>query len=171
MTNQADFTSAEWWLLKETVLRVGAAVMVASDSGISGTMKEIVANATAIAHAIEQFPDDDLIQALSNPDQDSAYKPAPPATAGANRQAREEQIKTDALAKCGQAIDVLARTAAAQEVIEYKKWVMTVGDNVARAAEEGGVMGIGKKTVSAAEAAMLKQVAEALGLKEYTPAI
>lgn len=169
MTNKAAFSPEEWWLLKETPLRVGAAVMVSAESGASGTMKEIVANAQAMADAVAQFPNDDLIQALSDPDDASTYKPAPPDTAGADRHAREESIQSDALAKCRQAVDVLARKASAQETDEYRKWVMTVGENVARAAGEGGVLGIGKKMLSAEEAATLKQIAEALGLKDCTP--
>lgn len=169
MTNKSAFTPEEWWLLKETPLRVGAAVMVASESGVGGTMKEIVANAQAFAKAVSQFPNDELIQALSDPDDSSTYVPPPPATTGADRHAREARIRSDALDKCRQAVDVLARKASAGEVTEYRKWVMTVGENVACAAGEGGVLGMGKKPMSAAEAVTLKQVADALGLKDYAP--
>jgi hypothetical protein len=169
MTNKSAFTPEEWWLLKETPLRVGAAVMVASESGVGGTMKEIVANAQAFAKAVAQFPNDELIQALSDPDDSSTYLPPPPATAGADRYAREARIKSDALDKCRQAIDVLMRKASAGEVEAYRKWVMTVGENVACAAGEGGVLGMGKKPVSDEEVAVLKQLADALGLKSYSP--
>lgn len=169
MTNKSAFTPEEWWLLKETPLRVGAAVMVAAESGVGGTMKEIVANAQAFAKAVAQFPNDELIRALSDPDDSSTYVPPPPATGGADRHAREARIKSDALDKCRQVVEVLARKASAGQVDAYRKWVMTVGENVARAAGEGGVLGMGKKPVSDAEVAALKQIAAALGLKDYAP--
>lgn len=169
MTNKSAFTPDEWWLLKETPLRVGAAVMVSAESGVGGTMKEIVANAKAFADALAQFPNDELIQALSDPEDSSTYLPPPPATTGADRHAREARIKSDALEKCRQAIDVLARKALPGQVEAYRKWLMTVGENVAHAASEGGVLGMGKKVVSDEEVAVLKQLADALGLKGYAP--
>jgi len=171
MTNKANFTAEEWWLLKETPLRVGAGVMVSVESGVGGTMKEIVANAQALANAVAQFPDSALIQALALPDDDEGYHPPRPESTGASRQAREQRIKSDALDQCRRAIDLLSRKATPQDVDDYRKWVMAVGENVASAAPEGGVIGLGKKIVSAEEAVMLKRVADALGLQDYAPPV
>ena len=170
MAGKADFTSEEWWLLKETPLRVGAAVMVAAPSGKSGTMREIVANATTLANASRAFPDSDLIKALTTPEDDAAaYKPPSPEMGDANRQARNDRVKKDALDMCHRVADVLDGKVTAEQAREYKQWVMQVGGDVARAAEEGGLMRIGAKRVSAPEVEMLKETAAALRYAEYAP--
>ena len=170
MAGKADYTPEEWWLLRETPLRVGAAVMVAAPSGTGGTMHEIVANATALANASQLFPDSELIKALTEPeDTEQAYHPSPAAEGDANRHAREERVKKDTLDMCRRVADVLDHTAAGETVQEYKKWVMQVGGDVASAAEEGGIMRIGAKRVSAPEVKVLVEIAAALRYSSYTP--
>lgn len=170
MTSKTDFTPEEWWLLRETPLRVGAAVMVAAPSGTGGTMREIVANATALANASRSFPDSDLIKALTTPDDDEpAYKPGPAADGDANRRAREERVKANALDMCRRVADLLERKVASEQAREYKQWVMQVGGDVASAAEEGGFMRIGAKRVSAPEVKMLTEIATALRYAAYVP--
>ncbi len=170
MTGKADFTPEEWWLLKETPLRVGAAVMVAAPSGTSGTMQEIVANATALANASQSFPESELIKALTTLDNDKqAYKPALAEAGDANRHAREERVKAETLDMCRRVADLLGRKVAAEQAREYKQWVMQVGGDVACAAEEGGLMRIGAKRVSEPEVKMLTDIAAALRYPEYAP--
>ncbi len=170
MTGKADFTPEEWWLLKETPLRVGAAVMVAAPSGTSGTMQEIVANATALANASQLFPDSELIKALTTPDDDKqAYKPALAEVGDADRRAREERVKAETLDMCRRVADLLDHKVAAEQAREYKQWVMQVGGDVAQAAEEGGLMRIGAKRVSVPEVKMLTDIAAALRYAEYAP--
>lgn len=168
MTSKADYTPEEWWLLKETPLRVGAAVMVAAPSGTTGTLHEMVANAHSFVNAAHLFENDELIVALVAPDDDSqAYRPEPEETNDADRHAREKRIMTDAIAKCKQVADLLDRKGNPDEAHEYKQWVMAIGGDVASAAEEGGVLGIGKKKVSEPEIKMLIEVAEALRYTAY----
>ena len=170
MTGKADFTSEEWWLLRETPLRVGAAVMVAAPSGTGGTLHEIIANATALANASKSFPDSDLIKALTEPeDKEQAYQPAPAAEGDSNRQVREERVKKDTLDMCRRVADLLDRKLAAEAAREYKQWVLQVGGDVASAAEEGGILRIGAKTVSEPEVKMLTEIAAALRFSPYTP--
>ncbi len=169
MTKRSVFTPEEWWLLKETPLQAGAAVMVAVESGL-GTLQEIAANATGLASARDLFPSNELIAALVAPGSDpDEYKPSPRETAGANRAAREAEITADALAHCARVADVLDRKATAQEAREYKMWIMSIGGDVAAAAKEGGVLGIGAKAINEKEIAMLQQIAQALRYAAYTP--
>jgi hypothetical protein len=169
VTSQADYTPEEWWLLKETPLRVGAAVMVAAPSGTIGTMHEMVANAHSFVNAAQLFPNNELIVALVTPDDGDAYTPEPEETNDADRHAREERVMTDAIAKCKQVADLLDRKSDSGEAHEYKQWVMAIGGDVASAAEEGGILGIGRKKVSEPEIKMLTEVAEALRYAEYEP--
>ena len=170
MTSQADYTPEEWWLLKETPLRVGAAVMVAAPSGTTGTLHEMVANAHSFVNAAQLFANNELIVALVTPDDAvQTYRPGLEETNDADRHAREERIMTDAIAKCKQVADLLDRKSNPDQAHEYKQWVMAIGGDVASAAEEGGVLGIGKKKVSEPEIKMLTDVAEALRYTEYAP--
>jgi hypothetical protein len=170
LTGKTDFTPEEWWLLRETPLRVGAAVMVAAPSGTSGTLHEIIANATALANASKSFPDSDLIKALTEPeDKEQAYQPVPAAEGDSNRHVREERVKKDTLDMCRRVADLLDRKLAAEAAREYRQWVLQVGSDVASAAEEGGILRIGAKTISAPEVKMLTEIAAALRFSSYTP--
>ncbi len=170
MAGKTDFTPEEWWLLRETPLRVGAAVMVAAPSGTRGTMHEIVANATALANASKLFPDSELIKALTAPEDDKpAFNPGAAVEGDANRQAREDRVEKDTLEMCRRVADLLDRKVTAEPAREYKRWVMQVGGDVASAADEGGFMRIGAKTVSAPEVKVLVGIAAALRYAEYVP--
>jgi hypothetical protein len=170
LAGKADYTPEEWWLLRETPLRVGAAVMVAAPSGTGGTLREIMANATALANASKLFPDSDLIKSLSEPeDKEQTYHPSPAAEGDSDRHAREERVKKDTLDMCRRAADLLERKAASEIAHEYKQWVMQVGGDVACAAEEGGILRIGAKTVSEPEVKLLVEIAAALRFSPYAP--
>src|SRR3972149_2610731 len=104
MTTKIDYTLNEWWALQELPLLVGVAVLYASTSGTGGMMREIIASATAVANAGQMFPDNELIQSLMAPDEDSKIlKPLPPITSGASKKERAEQLKKETLAKCQRA--------------------------------------------------------------------
>jgi len=170
VTGKADFTPEEWWLLRETPLRVGAAVMVAAPSGTSGTMHEIVANATALASATRLFPDSELIKALTAPEEKGqAFEPGPAAEGDANRRTREQRVKSETLEMCRRVADLLDRKVTSEQAQEYKRWVMQVGGDVSGAAKEGGLLHIGAKTVSGPEVKMLTEIAAALRHSPYTP--
>ncbi len=169
MTGKADYTSEEWWLLKETPLIAGAAVMVAAPSGTAGTLQEMVANATSLVTTAASFPENELIQALVTPDDGSSFKAAPAEAGDPNMQARDERVKADALDKCRRTADLLDKKSTPEQAREYKQWVMEIGGAVASAAEEGGILGIGKKRVSEPEVKVLVEIADALRYSPYTP--
>lgn len=170
MTTKIDYTLEEWWALQEVPLLVGVAVLYASPSNPGGMMREIIASATAVANAGQMFPENELIQALMAPDEDSKIlKPLPPITAGASKKERAEQLKKETLAKCQRAANVLDRKATAREIRDYKMWVMAIGGEVAAAVKEGGVFGIGAKTITEEEIALLTAIAKALRYNSYKP--
>jgi hypothetical protein len=169
MAGKSDFTPEEWWLLKETPLLAGAAVMVAADSGVAGTLHEMVANATSLVNAAKLFPNNALIRDLVTPDDSATFKPTPVETSDPNQKARDERVEADALDKCKTVADLLDRKSDPQQAQEYKQWVMAIGGDVASAAEEGGVLGFGKKRVSEPEAKLLVELAAALRYAPYTP--
>ncbi len=170
MTTKIDYTLDEWWALQEVPLLVGVAVLYASPSNTGGMMREIIASATAVANAGQMFPDNELIQALMAPDEDSKIlKPLPPITAGASKKERAEQLRKETLAKCQRAANVLDAKATAHEIRDYKQWVMAIGGEVAAAVKEGGVFGIGAKTITEEEIELLQDIAKALRYNSYKP--
>lgn len=169
MTVKEAYTPEEWWLLKETPLVAGAAVMVAAPSGTAGTLQEMLANATAIVTDATAYPDNELIQALVTPEEAAGYQPPPPEAGDPDEKSRDERVKAEALDKCRRAAKLLDKKSSPDVAREYKQWIMEIGGAVATAAEEGGVLGLGKKRVSEPEVKVLVELAEALGFAPYTP--
>jgi hypothetical protein len=57
----------------------------------------------------------------------------------------------------------LNRKVKPEETDEFKKWLLTIGQRVAEASNEGGIFGFGCERVSEAEKNVLRQIACALG--------
>jgi hypothetical protein len=170
MSSRVDFTLEEWWLLQELPLMVSTTVLYASSSGAGGTMQEILAGATSLANASHTFPNNELIQALMEPTEDSRiFKRPPGLTSNTNKKEREEQLKKQTLAQCQRAADILFNKVESHEAREYKMWVMAVGGDVAAAVKEGGVLGLGAKRITEEEAHMLEEIAKALRFSAITP--
>lgn len=78
-----------------------------------------------------------------------------------------QHLKTDLLSSCRSAVDLLHSKAPRQEVIEYSYAVLNIGIHVANAAREGDTTSGGpRQKISQDEAAVLKEVSEALGISE-----
>jgi len=155
MSNITSFTPEEQSLIREIIPLTGFAVAVAGNSGIIGTFKEAVATAKGLGEAAAKYPQNELIQSLLK--DFSQNRPIMPKY-NPLETGIQEKIKADALEKTRQVIAVLAQKATAQEVSEFKQWIMTVSESVANAAKEGAFLGIGGERVSAAEKAVLSDL-------------
>lgn len=155
MSTVTNFTPEELHLLREIIPLTGFAVAVAGNSGIIGTFKEAAATARGIGEAAAKYPQNELIQSLLKDfSQNRPVMPKyNPLDAGI-----QEKIKTDALEKTRQVVALLTQKASAQEVTEFKQWILAVSENVANAAKEGAFLGIGGERVSAAEKAVLSDL-------------
>ncbi|MGK0269386.1 MAG: hypothetical protein ACI88H_000017 [Cocleimonas sp.] len=58
---------------------------------------------------------------------------------------------------------ILAEKATPDESREYKEWSMSIAENVAKAAKEGGFLGFGGTRISEGEIEAFAQIADALG--------
>ena len=163
MSRKSDYTSDEWQLLLDVPPAVGTAVMYAGRSG-AGSLKEAMALATGILGARDGYEGNELVEALvaarindgeKSPIEtlDSPYRGLPP-----------EEIASDAVAKCKSVIDVLNAKASPSEAEGYIEWAVSLGEKVARAAKEGGFLGIGGERVSEEERRVLASVKKALGV-------
>jgi hypothetical protein len=133
------------------------AVVAASPSGPLGVIKEMGAIARVMSEARQEDETNTLISALLA-DVHAGHRPGgvlPPAQ-------RLEDLKVHALATCQEVGTLLTRKSSAPEADGFKRWLVTVAHGVAEAAKEGGVLGIGGVRVSAAEQALLAELAAVL---------
>jgi hypothetical protein len=144
MTGKADFTQEEWDLVLEGPPTAGMIVVTAQRGG---TIRETVAIAKAYVEARQQHGESELL------DEVVAAKPEVDHT----RYHSLEELKQHGLALLGNAVGLLERKATANEVDDYRRFVLSLAGKVANAHREGGT------TVSEAEQAAIDEISASLG--------
>ncbi len=144
MTGRADFTQEEWELVLEGPPSAGMIVLTAQRGG---SLRESIAMAKAYVEARRQHGESELLDEIvaAKPERDHA------------RYHSVEELKQHGLQHLREAVEVLARKATAEEVEDYRRFVLTLADKVANAHREGG------ETVSDAERAAIEEIAASLG--------
>jgi hypothetical protein len=144
MTGKADFTQDEWKLVLEAPPSAGLIVVTAQRGG---TFRETIAMAKAYAEARQQHGESELL------DEIAAAKPERDHT----RYRSVAELKEHGLQHLRDAVELLGRKATADEVDEFRRFVLTLADKVASAHREGG------ESVSDAERAAIEEISTALG--------
>jgi len=144
MTGRADFTQEEWELVLEGPPSAGIIVVTAQRGG---TFRESIAMAKAYVEARRQHGESELL------DEIVAAKPERDHT----RYHSVEELKQHGLQHLRDAVELLERKATAEEVEDYRRFVLTLADRVANAHREGGEM------VSDAERAAIEEISASLG--------
>ena len=172
MTSQSAFSEEEWFLVLSTPSMVGAAVAHAGRSGLGGTMKEVMANVRSMTAGKDDFPDNELIQALTAGEEHGDRAEAKAAMQEQMQKAQStmaergikspEALADAAVADCSAVIALLNERAMRSEVADYQTWIMKIAQNVSEAAKEGGFLGIGGERVSDAEEALIGRIQAAL---------
>jgi hypothetical protein len=149
MTEKAAFNAEEWSKLVEAPALVALRV-IAADRG--GTVRESLSLGRAYAEA-RRSGDSGLLEEIvsSAPQVDPSGLKDP----GGLEQRAEESLRD--------ALGLLEQKATPEELEAYRQFVLKVGETVARAHKEGGVLGIGGKEVSESEQAALDKLASTLG--------
>lgn len=156
MSVKDAFTAEEWQTLLRLPFKIGVTLMVVSPSGPIGLTKETMALAKAPFVLAQSSNANALVSALAIElqaqakaivkDEESAFKQSDPAS-----------YKAKTIQACQAAGAALNKTAA-EDAGAYRTWVLAVGQKVAEAAKEGGVL------VSDQEKALLKEMNEALNM-------
>jgi hypothetical protein len=146
MTSKADFTAEEWKLILEGPPSAGMIVITAQRGGL---LRETVSMAKAYAEARQHHGKSELLDELV------AAKPAVDHT----RYGSLEELKEHCLAHLRDAVALLDGKAPAQELDEYKQFILNLSEKVAAAHREGR----GEEPVSDAERAAIAAIAQALG--------
>jgi hypothetical protein len=144
MTTKAAFSPDEWKAVLEGPPAAGMMVIMAARGGM---FRETMALAKAYAEARALHGQSELL------DEIVAAKPK----ADHTRYHSYEELRDNGLRHLRTAVALLERTATAEEVDSYRRFVLAVANKVAAAHREHG------QSVSPGEAATIDQIAAALG--------
>ena len=158
MATKADFTADEWKTIVAAAPMAGLAVTCASPNGPLGVMKEMFSMGMAMAEMVHKGSSNPLIASLIDDLKARATRAEPPPDLK-----NPEQGKEAALAQLKAVAQLLDRKAAS-DAEEFKRWLLSVAQRVAEAANEGGFFGFGGERVSEAEKQTINQIAFNLGL-------
>jgi uncharacterized protein GlcG (DUF336 family) len=156
MSVKESFTTEEWQLLVQLPMKIGVTLMVVAPSGPIGLTKETMALAKAPFALAQASNANALVSALAVElqaqakaivkSEESAFKHSDPMT-----------YKGRTIAACKVAATALIK-ASDEDAGAYRAWVLAVGQKVAEAAKEGGVL------FSDQEQALLKEMKDALAV-------
>ena len=79
-----------------------------------------------------------------------------------------EKVQALTLEDCKAVMSLLAAKATPQEAKDYRRWALSVAENVAQAASEGGFLGFGGQQVSEPEKQLIAKIRDALGERSAT---
>jgi len=144
MTTQAAFTPEEWKSVLEGPPSAGMIVVMAARGGM---FRETVAMSKAYAEARSLHGQSELL------DEIVAAKPK----ADHTRFHSPDEFRDNGLRHLRTAVAVLESKATADEVEDYRRFILVLAEKVAAAHREGG------ESVSPAEAEAIDQIAAALG--------
>ena len=144
MTTKAAFSPEEWKVVLEGPPTAGMIVITAARGGM---FRETVAMSKAYAEAHAQHGGSELL------DEIVAAKPEVDHT----RYHSAEELRDSGLGHLRDAVALLESKATAEELDDYRRFVLTLADKVAAAHREHG------QSVSPAEAGAIEQITAALG--------
>jgi hypothetical protein len=144
MTTKADFSEQEWDLIRVAPVDAGLAVITADQGGM---MRETFAMAKAYAEARTQHGNSQLLDELvsGRPERDHT------------RYHSYDELKDHAVQTVRDAVALLEGKASGDEVEDYRRFIASLMDRVARRHEEGG------QAISAKEQAAIGELTAALG--------
>jgi hypothetical protein len=156
MSLKDQFSADEWESLAHGPFLVSTAIGMSDPSGPFQMVKESMALAGAVKHAIEGEAGE-LAQAVAG--ELRQHRPGRKDLVGdakSHAEAREH-----AVAKLREIGD-LADAKAGADAAPFKKWLAGLATSVAEAGKEGGFLGIGGESVSDAEEAAIAEIGSAL---------
>ena len=163
MAKQADFTSDEWTLIRLAPSLVAGGVAAADPSGLFASIKEAAAGAREMAASFKANSGLELFAALGN-DHSMPGIPDPRTLLGeGTREQQMQNLKGAVLERVKSAVALVAGKATPAEADAYRKMLVSVAEDAANAAKEGGFLGFGGVRVSDKEQAFITEVKAAAG--------
>lgn len=170
MTFNERFEEEEIFLLQNTPYLVGAAMIFAEGSGL-GTIKEFYSNAKTYIEGAKSFPENKIIEGIlpnmtdwsQMREQTKAFQEKSMEIFKSKGISSSQEMRQFALEEAQKANTLLTQKANEQETKEYKHWVMSIAQNVANAAKEGGFLGFGGERLSENEKEFYTNLAKIMG--------
>ena len=145
MTKSADFAPEEWNVVREGPTSAG---LIVSTAQRGGTFREIFAMAKVYAEARSEHGEsellDELVSAKPDVDRTKSHSPA--------------ELKEHGLQRIREAVALVEAKATAQELGEYRDFVIALSERVADPKSKGA------REVSEAESAAIAEIKQALGV-------
>lgn len=161
MTTKDQFPDEQWDALREAPIQTAFYVIAASPS-MFGAMKEAYSVAKSIAMAQKQPENTELMRYLLAEFSDkAAAKEVQPQFSSKD----PVQVRAEGQAALQGVVSLLDEQATAEEAAQIKNWLYQVAVDTAKAAKEGGFLGIGAVRVSDAEKSALAELAEIFGVQ------
>src|SRR5262245_61938976 len=161
MATKADFTTEEWNQIQRAPFMAGLAVVAASPSGPFGVVKELFAVGKMLGEVKAHGSSNELIKALVADIEAGAKDLSAPAELKGKT---PDQVRSYGIENVRQ-VAALVDKKAKPEAQGFNQWLLSVAQKVAEAAKEGGFLGFGGTQVSEQEAATIKELSTALGVK------
>ncbi len=170
MSLESRFTEDEIFLLATTPIQIGTVMAFAEGSGL-GTIKEMFASSRSYINGIKEYPNNEIITGVlpTVGDIKEAMSKAKEMRQKSHDRLKAlgidstEKLREQVIKDAKEVAAILEAKATPEEAREYKAWAMEVAANVAKAAKEGGFLGIGGTRISEGEKEAFAQIAEALG--------
>ena len=143
MTSKSDFTEDEWRLILETPPTAGMIVVTAQRGG---SFRETIAMAKAYAEARKEHGKSQLLDEIvaAKPERDHTHFHS------------HEELEQQGLQHLRDSVALLAKKATAEEVEEYRRFIVTLSNKVAAAHREHG------QDVSESEQKAIQDITDAL---------
>jgi hypothetical protein len=143
MTAKSAFTDEEWELVREGPASAGLIVVTATRGG---TFRETFALAKAYTEARKQHGESELLDEVVSDGPKGGSRPHSP-----------QELREKGLRNLREAAALLQQKATAEEVEDYRAFVVSLAEKVAEAHKEEG------EQVSAAERAAIGEIAASVG--------
>jgi hypothetical protein len=158
MATKTNFSPEDWTSLRTAPHLVAATMVLAGNSGITGTIGESFALAQSLYAS--QSSANTLMREISTPEEVKAAQEQLRTQVSVNEgpQVAYDKLHALAIQHVDKALAALAAKGTPADVADYKRWVLEIANKVANASKEGAFLGFGGERVSDREEVLLKEL-------------
>lgn len=167
MSLKDRFTPDEWFQVMTAPGRVGAAVVAASPSGVTGLVAEAQAIGAAIRQSLSAEGRTPLLEAMAA--DLLGTPPTPQELPPQDRPRTPEEVRARSLEEVRRAAWLVGAKAGPDDLAAFRRLLLNVAERTAAAAKEGGFLGFGGEQVNERERQVLAELRTILG-EEGAPA-
>jgi hypothetical protein len=161
MATKTDFTPSEWQALLKAPGWASIAVVAASPSGPVGVVKEMFAAGKVLAEATKGSQNPLVGALVADLKTSEGRQQAQPKEVSGKSPEEVRGLAVDALKQVTSLVDA----KAGSDADGFKRWLATLSERVAQAANEGGFLGFGGTPVNEQEETTLTSIRTALGVR------